>query len=269
MERAGLTHAVRQTKASSGGVIIQPKREAEIIRRLAARHSGPLPFGAVARIWREIISASAAQQKQMSVAVYAPPAMPGPWDLARDHFGSQIPMTPLQSPSQVIRAVTERDSVLGVLPVPLEDDAEPWWPQLLSLDADAPRVIQRLPSIRAASPGQTLGGQASGNARAALRDVLVIARQPVDPATLDYAYLAMEIAPNISRTRLFAGFAAVGLVCGGLSIWTRGDLAIALVELAGPVATDDARLTELTAQLAEPIYRIYHIGGHPAPLTLS
>jgi len=61
---------------------------------------------ALVRMWREMLAATVGMQSNFAVAVYAPDAATGYWDLARDHFGSHTPMTAYHSIGQVIRAVT-------------------------------------------------------------------------------------------------------------------------------------------------------------------
>ncbi len=88
----------------------------------------------------------------------------GFWDLARDHYGSHTPMSAYRSIGQVIRAVTEGQAAVGVLPMPQEGEPDPWWRHLLSEDEDAPRVVARLPF------------GARGNARSDGADALAIGR---------------------------------------------------------------------------------------------
>lgn len=51
MARAALVEQVAAAKPDSG-VPLRPGREAEILRRLIARHAGRFPKGALVRIWR-------------------------------------------------------------------------------------------------------------------------------------------------------------------------------------------------------------------------
>src|SRR3546814_13261024 len=95
MQRAVLAGRISAAKGEASMASIRPAREAEIMRRLAARHSGEFPRAALARIWRELISAIPRIQDQgPKVAVYAPGDSPGFRDLARDHFGPTVPIPP-------------------------------------------------------------------------------------------------------------------------------------------------------------------------------
>ena len=82
--------AVKANGGSNGDVIIRPGREAEILRRLVARHQRPVSEGAT--LVRHLARADAAtccRRRALLVAVYVPDARAAAiWDLARDHFGS-------------------------------------------------------------------------------------------------------------------------------------------------------------------------------------
>jgi chorismate mutase len=253
MARAALVDEIRLRKGQNGTAIIQPAREIAMLRRLAARHRGAFPFSAVTRIWREIIAALTHLQQPLAIAVYAPDDLLGPWDLARDHFGSTVPITAHGSVNQVIRAVTERAAMVGILPMPLEHEADPWWRHLLSVDAAAPRIFARLP----------LG--ARGNARGA-GSVLAIASHVGDFASVDRSLLALEMPEQISRTKLTAGLKSAGLEAGMLAFLSRDGVCWTFAEIAGPVATNDPRLDELRAQLGMPINAVYHLGGYADPV---
>jgi chorismate mutase / prephenate dehydratase len=256
IERTGLVEEIRGRKKSTGAPVIQPAREAAIFRRLAARHKGAFPLGALHRIWREIIVAITALQQPLAIAVYAPDDQPGAWDIARDHYGSHVPMTPFSTISQVIRAVTDRSATIGVLPMPSEDETDPWWRQLMSRDAGAPRIISRLP----------FAGR--GNARPG-RDAVAIACQPVEPNSCDRSFIVVEVPAQISRARLQACLNAAGFQCDLLIAWASDGLCLALAELHGAVAPDDIRLNDLSAQLGEPIDRVSHLGGYAEPFVTT
>src|SRR5579871_4730042 len=115
IERAEIVAQVAARKAGGAGAFYQPAREAQILRRLVARHHGGLPAAAV-RL-----------ETPFAVAVFAPAEAQGYWDLARDHYGSHAPLTAYRSPGQVIRAVSEGRAAVGILPLPQEGDTDPWW----------------------------------------------------------------------------------------------------------------------------------------------
>jgi chorismate mutase len=253
MARAALVRDIRSRKDRTGSPAIQPLREAEILRRLASRHRGDFPFGSVARIWREIISGLTHLQSPLTVTVFAPPDQPGSWDLARDHFGSTVPMTAHGSAGQVIRSVNERSAVIGVLPMPLDGEEDPWWPQLLTRSSAAPRVIARLP----------FAGRGNGRGSG---DALAIATGIGDFATVERCLVAIEIPSPVSRARLNTCFKAAGLDCDLVLVALSQGRSLALIDAAGPAPAADERMARLSAELGEPIDRVFHLGGYAEPL---
>ena len=122
------TAVVRRVgEAKGGGPILRPGREAKVMRALLAGPDTGLPQPVVGRIWRELIAAYCRLQGKLEVAVCAPEKSVGYWDLARDHFGSATRMSLHKSPTVVLRAVSEGDATVGILPLPQDGEADPWW----------------------------------------------------------------------------------------------------------------------------------------------
>jgi chorismate mutase-like protein len=257
MERAGIVDQIGRVKASGGTMTVHPAREASILKRLARRHRPPLPFRAIIAFWREIISAFTTLQSPFSVAVHVPATtanMLDPqltWALARDYFGAMTPLIVHHTPSQVLRALTEHQALFAVLPPISEEDADPWWRQLATNDPAAPRIVAKLPVL--AGAGTTA-------------EAYVLSCQYPPVATLERSYIAFELPTDTSRARLRASFAAAGLDCVGLDFCGREGVSMTLAVLAGAVDIDDPRLSQVSAGLAEPLARLYHLGGHPEPL---
>lgn len=242
---------VQRIAAAKGGTLaIRPDREAQIARRLASRHSGPLPFAAVLRIWREIIATMTVLQGKFSVAVWQPAGQTRYWDLARDHFGSVVPATAFDSKHGVLRALTEDASVVGVLPWPEEGEADPWW-RWLAVEG-APRVIAYLPQA----------------ARGAGPEALLIARSELAASGDDHTWLAIETAGETSRARLIAWLNAAGLEPGFFASHGEPDgRRWHLVDVADFLDPRDARLAALTESAPQEFERLQIIGAYATPLT--
>jgi len=254
VERFGIVARVAAQKRTGSVAPYQPAREAEILRRLVERRSGDVPAGTLVRIWRELLAATVRLQGPFAVGVYAPPEAPGVWDLARDHYGSQTATTAYQSTYQVIRAVAERRVAVGVLPMPQDGDADPWWRHLLSLDDDAPRVVARLP----------FGPR--GNARADGGGALAIGYGAQQPSGRDRTLLATENAVQISRGRMVAAFKAIGLACTFMVSCEHAEAANTLIEVEDHVPIGDRRLDDLRARLGADLFRLMPVGGYAVPL---
>ena len=145
--RADLVDRIAASKPP-GGLALRPGREAQVMRQRLETHQGPFPAAAVYRMWREMMCAfTLMQTPDIKIAICRPHDQPGYWDLARDHFGCQITFVANDTPAQVLAAVRANPSTLGVVPVPIEADAAPWWPLLAGRDATLPNIVARLPFL--------------------------------------------------------------------------------------------------------------------------
>jgi chorismate mutase len=235
----------------------QPAREAEIIRRLVARNRGALPDETLVRIWRELLCGTTRLQGNFRIAVYAPPEAQGFWDLARDHYGSHATMQPHPSVGAVIRAVAEGQAEIGVLPMPQEEELDPWWLLLRASGQQTPRVVARLP----------FAGR--GNARTGRADALAIGRFAPQATGRDRTLFVAEIAPDISRARIFSLLSGVGLDGTFLALCDRTGGADILIELRGMVPLGDPRIVRFREQLGGELYRLTELGGYAEPLQLG
>ena len=255
IDRGQIVSLVAASKKDGKQPAFQPAREAEIIRRLVGRHRGALPVATLVRMWREMLAATVRLQSPFSVAVFAPADRPGFWDLARDHYGSNTPMSAYDTIDQVIRAVAGGTGSVGVLPLPQAGEPDPWWPHLLSTDDDAPRVVARLPF------------GARGNARADT-DALAIGGGGHQESGLDRTLLGAEWSAAISLPRISELLATVGLVCTLLACSGRGK-AVYLIEVDGFVPISDGRLDAFRSELGAALERLLPLGGYAVPLSSS
>jgi chorismate mutase/prephenate dehydratase len=257
IERAEIVSIVAASKREGNLAAFQPGREAQIIRRLVDRHHGKFPVATLVRMWREMLAATVRLQSPFAVAVYAPAESQGFWDLARDHYGSQTPMSAYRSVGQVIRAVTEGQASVGVLPMPQQEDTDPWWRHLLSKDRDAPRVVARLPF------------GARGNARSDGADALAIGRGVQQETGRDRVLLAAESSTDISRDRIFRTLSSLGLLCTFFATYEHSGSALNLIEVDGFVTITDPRLENFRAQLGNELHRLLPFGGYAIPLSAA
>jgi chorismate mutase/prephenate dehydratase len=256
MRRTKVVDAIGALKKSDGVPAIRPGREAKILRRLLARHDSKFPRALVVRIWREILSGTTRLQVDFAVAVHVPETAPGLWDLARDHYGSCTPMTAFGTASQALRAVTEGGASVGVLPLPQDGDSDPWWPHLVSLDVQTPRVIARLPF---GSPG---------NARAGDLHALAIGRGAPEATGVDRTLLVIDTNREISRTRLFSVLKSGGLEPNFLAaVASAPDAAANLIEFEGLISPEDTPLQKALVPLGAAVDRVSFLGCYARPLS--
>jgi chorismate mutase len=257
IERAEIVSVVAASKREGNLAAFQPGREAQIIRRLVDRHHGKFPIATLVRMWREMLAATVRLQSPFAVAVFAPIESQGFWDLARDHYGSHTPMSAFRSIGQVIRAVTEGQASVGVLPMPQDGETDPWWRHLLSKDADAPRVVARLPF------------GARGSARSDCADALAIGPGAQQETGGDRTLLVTESSADLSRGRIFRTLSSLGLVCTFFATYEHAGSVLNLIEIEGFVQITDPRLDSFRAQLGGALHRLLPFGGYAVPLSAA
>ncbi len=255
MRRTSLADQVRLAKGG-GAPTFRPAREIHILRRLMERHEGRFPRAVLVRIWREIISATLGLQGPFSVAAHAPENGTACRDLAREHFGYATSVNSQQSTRAVVHAVSEGAATVGVLPVPEENERDPWWPALPAYPRPGPTIVARLP----VAPVEETHGHAP--------EALVIGMIPHEDTGHDRSFLMIRARSGVSRARLSAALGQVHM--NAVSMITRPDegepdLTQFLFELDGFVADGDARLVALVESEELPIEAALVLGGYAIP----
>ncbi|MBV9812167.1 MAG: chorismate mutase [Acetobacteraceae bacterium] len=228
-------------------------REAEIIRTLLARHHGPMPEGAVVRIWRELLSAMTSMQAKLRIATCDPDGAGVLPRLAREHFGALTPVRVHGSPMQAISEARAGTAGVAVVPLPTEDEAASaaWWTALLHRDHPRVHVVARLPFWL----------PAEGGTPAAALAVSVV---PPDPSGRDRSLVGLELPRTMSRARLAEQVERAGIAQRQLLVRRDGATgnALVLMETEGLLSDEDERLARLDALPRPPVV----IGGYAVPV---
>lgn len=255
VRRAAVSEQVRLAKRAARPVLFRPGREAAIIKRLLARHSGALPPEAVVQVWREIIASSTRLQGAFTVAIYAVGG--AELDLARTQFGVLTPLLPMSSVGPVLAALDDGQAQLGLLPLPEDTPDEPWWSGCGKGD-DALHILARLPF-----------------AAAALQPAAVIVgRQPFEPTGEDRGYLVLETNGEISRARLSTALTTAGVKPRGFPAEARvtdgrgAARPMLLVETEDYAGPGDPRLERLREAAGPGLTGARSIGGYAVPIQL-
>jgi chorismate mutase-like protein len=217
MRRAGLAADVARLKASTGpGPLFRPGREAAVVRRILARHKGPFPPSAIARIWREVMSGMLGLQGGAKASFKVVTADETTSALAGDHFGTGASVKAVASPLTAIRAVATRRATVAVLPWPKTSDSR-WWIALCK--PKAPRIVAAAPAL-------------------ALPQALVVALQSPEPSGDDRSLIGCVSRGTFSPQIFLKSLTRHGLK-GRL---IARDKKAALFEVDGFVAENDMRL---------------------------
>ena len=117
-ERAACAAQVAEVKQQQGetGHFYRPEREAQVLRAVMERNTGPLSDESMAGIFREIMAACLALEKPLSIAFLGPE---GTYTHAAacKHFGNLIEPHSVSSIEEVFRLVEAEGANFGVVPV--------------------------------------------------------------------------------------------------------------------------------------------------------
>ncbi|HYQ72400.1 MAG TPA: chorismate mutase, partial [Gammaproteobacteria bacterium] len=117
-QRASCAREVAAVKLADGedAHFYRPEREAVILRRIGERNSGPLADAEMVRLFREIMSACLALEKQLTIA-YLGPEGTFTQAAALKQFGHSVQTLALNGIGDVFREVEAGAADYGVVPV--------------------------------------------------------------------------------------------------------------------------------------------------------
>ena len=117
-KRARLAQDIARVKGTANDTnnYYRPEREAQILRNIISKNSGPLSEEEMARLFREIMSACLALEQVLNIA-YLGPEGTFTQTAALKHFGHSVKTTALGSIDQVFREVESGACHFGVVPI--------------------------------------------------------------------------------------------------------------------------------------------------------
>jgi chorismate mutase/prephenate dehydratase len=117
-QRARLAFRVRASKSGSKSAVdfYRPEREAQVLRGVLERNTGPLSDAEMLRLFREIMSACLAQQEPLKVA-YLGPEGTFTQQAVHRHFGHSVHAISMPGIDGVFEQVQAGDADFGVVPV--------------------------------------------------------------------------------------------------------------------------------------------------------
>ena len=259
MKRSSVVARIRDVKKRANADFFYPGREADVLRRIAARHKGELSCGVVLRIWRELISGLVGIQVKFSVAVFEKND-PSYWDIARDYFGTKTTLFRFATGRGVLQAVADGSAMAGVIPMP-DESSDAWWPSLVgSKGEETVRICGRLPFF----PGS--------NGRGDSVEALLISKVTPVSTGEDYSFLLFECSAPFSKGRMVdllenSKLDPVSIV--SVPLETNGSCRLLfLVEVKGFVEITDERFVKLEVIDGEITFAKI-AGTYAVPLLLS
>ena len=115
-QRTEIALKIGKVKTSTGKEIYAPSRESEVYRKLDKNKKGLLPSDSLKSIYREIMSASLALEKPLTIAYLGPEASFTHLS-SQSKFGSSVSYFPAASINEVFREVEQKHADYGVIPV--------------------------------------------------------------------------------------------------------------------------------------------------------
>ncbi|SFK55038.1 chorismate mutase [Methylocapsa palsarum] len=247
IKRGEIIDRLIEAKArQGGGCAFRPEREADMMRRLVARHQGLLPLDTVESIWRIIISTFTFVQSPYSVNADISGGDAPMRDCCRFHFGFTVPYAPRRDAGAVIRAVAESNGDLGLVRV--TSGSGPWWRALTA--QQAPKIIARLPFVE--RPDHPAG-----------LPLFVIAQPLADAAAREVVIHALTLERQIDHPRA----RLTGLGAEMLDSYTDGSQIFILA--AAPREADLEGLREGLKLAGAGETEVAEIGGHAARFDLA
>ncbi|HEY7245753.1 MAG TPA: chorismate mutase [Xanthobacteraceae bacterium] len=140
-----ISKLIKAKQMQETGSAFRPAREAQMMRRLVARHRGILPLDTAESIWRVIIATFTYVQAPFSVHADLSAGDARMRDSVRFHFGFTVPFVAHIGADSVVASVSASRGDLGLVPAFDVAGDGAWW---TALEAEsAPKIIARLPFI--------------------------------------------------------------------------------------------------------------------------
>lgn len=221
-------------------------REATAIKKLLKSHHGDFPEYVIAKIWREILSASACLKEKLRFSIFGQDHNNSLINIVQEHFGSYVDYETYGSFGQVINPLTAHEVQLAIIPCHDHDmNQKPWWNSFSAVSEDGLQIIAKLPFV------------CSKEARSE-DEVYVVSLSAPDQSGADITLFSIETDHDVSSSTLNEelekrGFNGVKVLCvANVDEETKS----MLVEVNGYIKTDDKRLSDV-----EELFKNFNIAG--------
>lgn len=261
MERIGIVKKVGDIKRKThpGQCPIRPGREAAMVRELMKKcENAEFPPAAVAAMWRILIGASTSVESALKLAVFTPDNDPSLYWLAREYFGSFLPVNRHPHVKRVIGDIMDGKASVGIVPTLHGADTSYWWTNLVQPGGDLPKIFAHIPFVYNGTPS---------------RDIptgLAIAQIEPEASGDDISLIVLEAEHNTSQHRLQGAFAQAKLEPNWVSVATIGPATRHhLIELKGFITAGHPAITALQESLGASIVNLSFLGAYAVPVTLK
>lgn len=206
-------------------------QEAAAIKRMLRNHQGEFPEYVIAKIWREILSASACLKSKLKFSVYAKDSDDIVIQIMQEHFGSYLDYVTYNSFGAVMKELGDHEAQLAIIPCDdAEMNAKPWWAGFsASNTSESLKIVAKLPFIRCKEDND-------------IPEVYVVALSPTDQSGSDISLLGVEVAKDVSASSIVDSFENNGFQNAKvLNTVAADDEKFCLVETNGYITPEDKR----------------------------
>ncbi len=261
IERIGIVQKVGELKrrTAPGQCPIRPGREAEMVRRVIAKCEGTaFPATAIADLWRTLIGASTSVEGSLKISVFAPEGQDALYWLAREYFGSFIPVTKQPNVKRIIGDIMDGKASVGLVPPFAGDDTTYWWTNLIQQNGDYPKIFATLPFVYPSAPSRDMP------------TALAIARILPEETGDDVTLVVLEADHNTSQNRLQSALQQASLEAKWITIASLSSASRHhMLEIKGFVTPSHPGMQALTAALGNAILNISYLGAYAVPVSLK
>ncbi len=241
-------------KANKTQCFIRPGREAAMARLIVQQDAGVFPRPMLAAIWRLLIAGSTSIEQTLSISVCEHHGRQDFFWLAHEYFGPAGEISMVSHPSRVIPSVVEGQTLMGMIPMPDEDEHD-CWRQLLGEGANHPQVFAIAPFLY----------------EEPLPRALMVGDVEPEETGDDCSLLVVEASAEISRSRLQEVFASFGWQGHCLTQVASGNLdgMMYVFEVSHFLHRQHPMLHDIEQRLGEPAIRVCSIGAYARQLHID
>lgn len=224
--RAQIAQQVGESKRKNGVPVFRPEREAQVLAGLARDNGGPLTQESVVAIYREIMSACRALERNTRVAFLGPLGTFSEQATTRQ-FGTSVELVPCVSFDEVFRKTETGDVDFGVVPV--ENSTEGAVSRTLDLLLQTPLSIAAEIALKIEHHLLTRSGSMTGVQRICAHSQAIAQ----SARWLDRNFPTLErvaVASNAEAARLAATDDTVAAIAGEIAA-RRYNLAVAASQI--------------------------------------
>lgn len=231
-------------------------KEAAIIKMLLKNHKSDFPEYVLAKIWREILSASAGLKEKLKISVFAKDDDDALIRIVQEHFGSYIDYVTYNSFGAVMNELSSHNTCLAVIPCDNADvNAKPWWVGFSADTADNLRIVAKLPFLRNKEDKDC-------------DEAYVVALSPTDQSGSDISLINVETHKDISASTVVdnlekSGFSEAKVV---LVANVDDETKFCLVEVNGYITSD--KICFQNAEKIEIFKTVNIVGTYAKPIVL-